>query len=70
VYLDNILIYLKDLLKHKTYVKLVLKRLWEAGLQVNIKKSEFKVTCIKYLSFVISTVSIKINKSKTKVIKN
>jgi hypothetical protein len=27
VYLNNILIYLENLLKHKTYVKLVLKRL-------------------------------------------
>jgi hypothetical protein len=70
VYLDNILIYLEDLLKHKTYVKLVLERLREAKLQVNIKKSEFKVTRTKYLGFVILIVSIKVNKSKTEIIKN
>jgi hypothetical protein len=58
------------LLEHKTYVKLVLERLWEAGLQVNIKKLEFKVTRTKYLGFVILIVSIKVNKSKTKVIKS
>jgi len=31
-YLDNILIYSKDLLEHETYVKLVLERLRVAGL--------------------------------------
>jgi hypothetical protein len=31
-YLDNILIYSKDLLEHETYVKLVLERLYVAGL--------------------------------------
>jgi hypothetical protein len=70
IYLNNILIYLKNLLKHKTYVKLVLKRLRETGLQVNIKKSEFKVTCTKYLGFVILTAGIEVNKSKTEIIKN
>jgi hypothetical protein len=48
----------------------VLERLQETGLQVNIKKSEFKVTRTKYLGFVILTAGIKVNKSKTEVIKN
>jgi hypothetical protein len=69
-YLDNILIYSKNLLKHKTHVKLVLERLREARLQVDIKKSEFKVTRTKYLGFVILTAGIKVNKSKTEVVKN
>jgi hypothetical protein len=55
VYLDNILIYSDNVLKHKHYIKLVLQRLWEAGLQVNIKKTEFYVIRTKYLGFIIST---------------
>jgi hypothetical protein len=70
MYLNNILIYLKNLLEYKTYVKLVLERLRETELQANIKKSEFKVTCIKYLGFIILTADIKVNKSKTEIIKN
>jgi hypothetical protein len=70
IYLNNILIYSKDLLKHKTYVKLVLERLWKARLQVNIKKLKFKVTYTKYLGFVILIIGIKVNKSKTEIIKN
>jgi hypothetical protein len=54
-YLDNILIYSDNVLEHKYYIKLVLQRLREAGLQVNIKKTEFYVTRTKYLGFIIST---------------
>jgi hypothetical protein len=42
-YLDDILIYSKDELTHTLHVKKVLERLRQAGLQVNIKKSEFHV---------------------------
>jgi hypothetical protein len=55
MYLNNILIYSNNVLKHKHYIKLVLQRLWEAGLQVNIKKTEFYVIQTKYLGFIIST---------------
>jgi hypothetical protein len=54
-YLDDILIYSDNVLEHEHYVKLVLQRLREAGLQVNIKKTEFYVTRTKYLGFIIST---------------
>jgi hypothetical protein len=54
-YLDNILIYSDNVLEHKHHIKLVLQRLREAGLQINIKKTEFHVTRTKYLGFIIST---------------
>ena len=54
-YLDNILIYLDNVLKHEHHVKQVLKCLQAAGLQVDIKKTKFHVTCTKYLGFIIST---------------
>jgi len=43
VYLDNILIYLDNKLEHQVYVKKVLERLQNTGLQVDIKKCEFGV---------------------------
>ena len=64
VYLNNILIYLEDPLKHKEHVYKVLLWLYEARLQVDIKKCEFKVTCTKYLRFVISTNSVKVDLEK------
>ena len=54
-YLDDILIYSDDPLKHEIYIKKVLDYLRAAGLQADMKKSEFSVTCIKYLSFIITT---------------
>jgi hypothetical protein len=35
-----------------------------AKLQVNIKKSEFHVTCTKYLSYVLINKGIKVNPKK------
>jgi hypothetical protein len=69
-YLDNIIIYLEDPLKHKCHVRKVLKRLRKASLQVDIKKLEFSVTCTKFLGFIISIDSIKVNLEKVIIIKN
>ena len=43
-YLDNILIYSKNPLEHELYVKKVLQRLRNTGLQVDLKKCKFNVT--------------------------
>ena len=43
VYMNNILIYSNNPLKHDTQVKKVLQHLKKAGLQADIKKSEFSV---------------------------
>ena len=69
-YLDDIIIYLEDPLEHELHVRKVLKRLYKAGLQVNIKKSEFRVTRTKFLGFIISTNSIKVDLEKVIVVKN
>jgi hypothetical protein len=69
-YLDNIIIYSEDPLKHKCHVRKVLEQLRKAGLQVDIKKLEFNVTRIKFLGFIISTNSIKVDPEKVAVIKN
>src|SRR5438045_8849018 len=42
-YLDDIMIYSDNELEHEEHVCKVLLRLCEAGLQANIKKSEFSV---------------------------
>ena len=70
VYLDNILIYLDNKLKHKVHVKKVLERLWNIGLQVNIKKYKFRVKYIKYFRFIISTKEIEVDFKKVKIIYN
>ena len=53
-YLDDILIYSDGSLEdHWRKVKLVLQRLQEAGLQLDIDKCEFECKSVKYLGFII-----------------
>ena len=55
-YLDDVLIYTNGSLEdHRAHVNKVLDALREAGLQLDIKKCEFKVKSIKYLGFIIET---------------
>ena len=69
-YLDNIIIYSEDPLKHECHIQKVLERLRQASLQVDIKKSEFNITRTKFLSFIIFTNNIKVNPEKVTIIKN
>jgi hypothetical protein len=64
-YLDDILIYSEDELEHTEHVRKVLKRLQEAGLQIDIKKCEFSVKRTKYLGFIIG---IEVDPEKIEVI--
>ncbi len=54
VYLDDILIYSKTQQEHKQHVKMILNRLWEVDLQMNIQKCEFNVEEIIFLEVIVS----------------
>ena len=64
-FLDDILIYSDNELEHEEHVKKVLQHIRNAGLQADIKKSEFSVKQTKYLGFIISTDGIKTDPEKT-----
>ena len=70
MYLDDILIYLDNPLEHEEHVRKVLLRLRQAGLQADIKKCEFNITCTKYLGFIVSTNGIEVDLEKVEVIRN
>jgi 2C-methyl-D-erythritol 2,4-cyclodiphosphate synthase len=67
-FVDNILIYSDNKVKHQEHVKKVLKHLRAASLQASIKKCEFLVTQTKYLGFIITSEGIKVNPEKMAVI--
>jgi hypothetical protein len=69
-YLDDILIYSEDPLEHDEHVQKVLQRLRDAGLQVDIKKSEFRTKRTKYLEFIISTEGIEVDPDKVAVVRD
>ncbi len=69
-YLNDILIYFDNKLKHKIYVKLILRKLQEAELQMNIIKCKFHVTQVSYLELIIIIKKIKMNSFKINIIVN
>jgi len=68
VYLNDILIYSKTRKKHRDHVKLVLKWLREAELQMNIWKCEFDVEETVFLEVIVSELDLCMNFSKMTVI--
>ena len=69
-YLNDILIYFDNELKHEIYVKLILRKLQEADLQINIIKCKFYITQVSYLELIIIIEKIKMNSSKINIIVN
>jgi len=67
-YLDDIIIYSKTLKKHKRHVRLVLHRLRETDLQVNINKCEFHVQKIFFLRLLLFIEGLKMNLRKVQAV--
>lgn len=67
-YLDDILIYSKTRKDHIRHVRLVLQRLRDAGLQVDIKKCEFSVQETAFLGLLISIDGLRMDPKKIEAI--
>lgn len=67
-YIDDILIYSRNLQEHKQHVHLVLEKLQEAGLQVDIDKCEFHQTEVKYLGLILTTEGIRMDPEKVSAV--
>ncbi len=70
VYLDDILIYSKTQREYRQHVKMILDRLREADLQVDIRKCEFDVEETVFLKVIVSEQDLRMNSIKVKVIVN
>ena len=69
-YLDNILIYSEDELEHELHIRKVLSRLRDAGLQVDITKSQFHITEVAYLGLIVITKEVQMDPAKVDTILN
>ena len=69
-YLDNILIYSRSLKEHQQHIALVLAKLREAGLQVDIKKCEFHVQRTKFLGLILTTSGLEMDPNKIEAVTN
>ena len=63
-YLDDVLIYSKTREEHTKHVNEVIRRLGDAGLQIDIAKSEFYTKKTKYLGLIISTDGLRMDPKK------
>jgi hypothetical protein len=70
VHLDDILIFSKIEAAHLKHLTIVMKRLQQEKLLINMKKYPFMKTKIIYLGFVISTDKLRMDPDKVDVIKN
>ncbi len=68
IYLDDIIIYSKTLKKHKRHVRLVLHRLRETDLQMNINKCKFHVQKIFFLKLLLFIKELKMNFRKVQAV--
>ena len=69
-YLNDIFIYSKTQQEYVKHVRNVLKKLQTAGLQIDIKKSEFFITETTFLCLLIFIDRLRINLWKIKMITN
>ena len=70
VYLDNILIFTKDLKEHREIVKQVLEQLQKHHLYLKIEKCTFEAEQVEYLRVIIRKGMVKMDPAKIKAVKN
>ena len=63
-YLDDLLIFSRSRKEHRKYIQQVLTRLREMGLNIDVFKSKFYITEIKYLSLIITPEGVKMDSKK------
>jgi hypothetical protein len=68
-YLNNNIIYSNTKKEYELYIRKIFQKLISIGLQVDIKKYEFKIQRTKFLGYIININSIKINLEKIIIIK-
>ena len=70
VYLDNILIYTKNLNEpHIDAVQWILEKLQKYGLYANLKTCQFHEDDVQFLGYVVLAQSIKIEEERIETIK-
>ena len=70
VYLDNILVYSKELIEHIEQVKKVLDKIRKVGFHVSLEKSKFYIKEVEFLEHIVKVGGIAISKDKVEAILN
>ena len=67
-YLDNILIYSKDIKQHEEHVRLVLDKLCNAGLYAKLEKCNFHQSQVEFLGYIVSCNGISMDQKKIQAV--
>ena len=68
IYLNDILIYSKTKKNHIKYVRLILQKLYEIDLQMNILKCEFHVQKTKFLNLLMFIDELRMDSTKIQAV--
>ena len=68
VYLDDILIFSRDLTEHKQQVRLVLRWLWENKLFIKAEKCAFHTDSVSFLGFVVQRGQLQADPEKVRAV--
>lgn len=69
VYIDDVIVFGRTLEEHLKNLAIILRTLNEAGLKIQMDKSEFLHTEVEFLGYVISSEGVKPNEKKIETIK-
>jgi len=69
VYLNNIVVYSNNYKAYMYYMQMVLERLREYKLYINLKKCSFYITSINFLGFIVSVNGVLMEKSQVDAIR-
>ncbi len=70
VYIDDILIYSRNLAEHRLHIKQVLEKLRHHHLYLKLEKCEFHTTSVTFLGYVIDQHGIQMYQRKVEAIRN
>jgi hypothetical protein len=63
-YINDILIFSKNMENHDHHVCLVLEKFWEVGLYAKLEKCEFHQSKMDFLGYIISRIDIRMDSCK------
>lgn len=70
VYLDDVIVHSTDVPQHRDRLQLVLQKLREANLKVNVAKCQFATTRVKYLGHIVSREGVHPDPGKVSAIRS
>ena len=68
VYLDDILIFNKNLEEHMQHIQQVLRTLWQHKLYANLEKFSFGMKKVQYLGYIVDEHGVHVDPTKIQVI--